>query len=278
MPSVYRVVFAAAQAALLAAIFCPLSSTTALANPMPWPMPIVELRGGHLAEFPPTSRAVKSKVPKKDLLATHHINKTSSNAASAAPMHRPSFGNATENFTARPRDTNINSLIDSINILNQHYSQAQGDAQNLKTYASQAKSGNTGPAFNQQSVSTLQSFHSNSEAFHTVFDQLGRNAGLANYDRSNELETQLKDLVNLHKVVLDSVDVLVTNIPVLGPLLGPIVYQIKCILDKVLDTVENVSDALLNALDPLLRPILGDYSTAVCDSALGLDLAGICLL
>ena len=45
--------------------------------------------------------------------------------------------------------------------------------------------------------------------------------GLANYDRTNDLETLLKNLVNLNKVVLSATSTTLGNIPIIGPVLGP---------------------------------------------------------
>lgn len=54
-----------------------------------------------------------------------------------------------------------------------------------------------------------------------VLGNLGADKGLANYDRSNTLETILKDVVNLDKDVLSSITVLVYNLPIVGKTLGP---------------------------------------------------------
>lgn len=54
-----------------------------------------------------------------------------------------------------------------------------------------------------------------------LLGDLGRDKGLANYDRSNDLETLLKHIVNLNKDTLSSVTDIVYEIPILGPILGP---------------------------------------------------------
>jgi hypothetical protein len=48
--------------------------------------------------------------------------------------------------------------------------------------------------------------------------------GLANYDSTNDLETLLKNVVNLNKNVLSATDVALGNLPVLGPVLGPCMW------------------------------------------------------
>lgn len=45
--------------------------------------------------------------------------------------------------------------------------------------------------------------------------------GLANYDKSNALETLLKNVVNANKDTLSSVTDLSYNLPVVGPTVGP---------------------------------------------------------
>lgn len=49
--------------------------------------------------------------------------------------------------------------------------------------------------------------------------------GLANYDDTNDLETLLKNTVDLNKNVLNAVDTAVYNLPILGPILGPSAFQ-----------------------------------------------------
>lgn len=61
--------------------------------------------------------------------------------------------------------------------------------------------------------------------FQTALAQTGSDKGLANYDRTNDLETLLKDTVDLTKDTLNAVDLLVHNIPILGPILDPSASQ-----------------------------------------------------
>lgn len=61
--------------------------------------------------------------------------------------------------------------------------------------------------------------------FQTALAKAGSDKGEANYDRTNGLETILKDTVNLNKNTLTAVSVIVYNIPVLGPILGPSASQ-----------------------------------------------------
>ena len=57
--------------------------------------------------------------------------------------------------------------------------------------------------------------------FQTALAKAGSDKGEANYDNTNDLETILKNTVNLNKNALSAVSVMVYNIPGLGPILGP---------------------------------------------------------
>lgn len=129
-----------------------------------------------------------------------------------------------------------------------------------------------------------------------ILGDLGRDKGLANYDRDNDLETLLKDIVNLNKDTLSSVTDIVYEVPLLGPILGPskcpqipagvhadsfpgtpVVGELKCIIDEVLNAVENTVDGLLNSLGVTgqWRGLRGDYVRALCRGRL--QLLGLCV-
>jgi hypothetical protein len=67
----------------------------------------------------------------------------------------------------------------------------------------------------------LTAFHTNSRGFKTTFDQLSAEKGLAFYDRHDDLETLLKNIVDLYKDVLRYVSELVDCIPGIGLVLDP---------------------------------------------------------
>lgn len=75
--------------------------------------------------------------------------------------------------------------------------------------------------FKTQSANEVTAFHSNLLGFQSVLQELGADKGLANYDRTNDLETLLKDLVNANKYLLKDIDDIVYDIPGLGSTLGP---------------------------------------------------------
>ena len=126
--------------------------------------------------------------------------------------------------------------------------------------------------FQRDAASELSGFSTNMLGFQTALAHAGSDKGLANYDPKIDLETLLKNTVNLNKNALTSVTVLVYNIPLLGPILDPsasqcslwlrvlklpfiaVVYDIKCLIDGILDVVENFTDAILNSDD--VKPLL----------------------
>jgi len=81
--------------------------------------------------------------------------------------------------------------------------------------------------FQRDCVAALTGFNTNVDSFQTALAGAassasgGSDKGLANYDKTNDLETLLKNLANLTKNVLSSIDALVYNLPVVGPILGP---------------------------------------------------------
>lgn len=169
----------------------------------------------------------------------------------------------------------------------------------LESYAAQAKSRGNDADFQQQTKDELTSYQNNQQGFQRALAQMGggggSDKGLANYDKNNDLETLLKNFVNLNKDTLSDIDKLVYSIPGLGPILGPseclstpsrsppslltfmlVVYEVKCILDAILDALEDITDALLNDLGPILEPVITDYQTESCRMA-SVKLGNICI-
>ena len=57
--------------------------------------------------------------------------------------------------------------------------------------------------------------------FNSLLRQLGANDGLTYYDKSDQLEVLLKNVVNALKDALESSSILVYRVPLLGQTLGP---------------------------------------------------------
>ena len=88
-------------------------------------------------------------------------------------------------------------------------------------YGRRARDSRGDPRFRDDATRELRGFRDNMDRTQGILGGLGRDKGLANYDRNNDLETLLKDIVNLNKDTLSSVTEIVYEIPILGPLLGP---------------------------------------------------------
>ncbi|KAI0655075.1 hypothetical protein C8Q70DRAFT_924100 [Cubamyces menziesii] len=174
------------------------------------------------------------------------------------------------------RDGDIDtSILNNINVLGNMYTAMSDHSSNLNQLATNPPTGGDAD-FNQRVLTEFTGFQDGLSSVQSILVELGADRGLANYDPNDELETLLKNIVNLVKDTLKTVDNLVYQVPLLGPLLGPIVYQVKCILDETLDAVENLTDALLNALQPLLVDVIGQAVTAAC--SYGLQLESLCLV
>ncbi|KAF5370214.1 hypothetical protein D9615_010067 [Tricholomella constricta] len=162
-----------------------------------------------------------------------------------------------------------------------YYKAARDNSRNLKKLAAQSGTMRVNdPDFQKKCVTQLNSFHANvlgQQAALSALDAEKRKPGkgLDNYDHTNDIETLIKNTVNLNKNTLNAVHVLVNNLPILGPILGPIVYDIKCFLDDILNFSENFLDATINGLQPLLKGLLGSTPTVACQS--GVLLLGLCI-
>jgi len=88
-------------------------------------------------------------------------------------------------------------------------------------YSRRARDSRNDPRFREDTARELRGFRDDMDRAQGLLGDLGRDKGLANYDRNNDLETLLKDIVNLNKDTLSSVTNIVYEIPLLGSTLGP---------------------------------------------------------
>ena len=88
-------------------------------------------------------------------------------------------------------------------------------------YRRRARDSRNDPRFREDAVRELRGFRDNMDRTQGLLGELGRDKGLANYDHNNDLETLLKDIVNLNKDTLSSVTHIVYELPLLGSTLGP---------------------------------------------------------
>jgi len=201
-----------------------------------------------------------------------------------------------------------------VNLLNTYYQEMRTQSRNLRMcplstrtpllvdclppgdYRGRARGSRNDPRFRDDASRELRGFRDNMGRAQGLLGDLGRDKGLANYDRNNDLETLLKDIVNLNKDTLSSVTEIVYEVPLLGPVLGPsecshistgihadsasgtlVVGELKCIIDEVLNAAENVVDGLLNTLGVTgqWRSLRGDYVSALCGA--NLQILGLCV-
>ncbi|KAL5534222.1 hypothetical protein ACEPAG_684 [Sanghuangporus baumii] len=247
----------------------PTAQASALALPAPYPMPFRNADyNNHLASLPHATRhnADKSRtttIPSKPN-RNGPVNISSVQHGYSARTYHQSLGISRRDFDL---------LLES---LGGHRDDAMANSLELQNMASQSASQDENDsAFQQDAASRFSSFSSSTQAFSSLFGQLAADKGLANYDKSNEVETMLKDVVNANKDALSAVTAMVYNIPDLGPILGPIVYEIKCILDDLLDVTENLTDGALNNLTPILAGLSGQAAGMTCAS--GFKLLGLCM-
>lgn len=164
--------------------------------------------------------------------------------------------------------------LDQFTLLNNHYHSARKNAATYKRLAAQSSSPSAAQdaEFQQKCATALNNFQLDILGIKEILETAGADRGLQNYDRQSDVQTTLKNVVNLNKDVLKATAILVDNLPVLGPILGPIVYQIKCLLELTLDAIENLTDGLMNStVAPLLRALLPMFVGAPdCDNKISI--------
>jgi len=254
MPSLTRALLVAAHATALVLLVGSPWVAPALASPVPAPLPLVASFADYVQRSDLVARLQDLTIP------VHDYTVSTTKIASS---------------TSEKRQTDDSSILDNLGLLSNYYTQINNNAGTMSNLASEASTQGDNADYQQQCLSTLSAFHSNLLGFQTTFAELAADKGLANYDENDEIETLLKEVINLCKNILSYTDELVYQIPGLGPILGPIVYDVKCILDDVLDAVENITDAILNAIEPLLQSLIGQATQTACDS--GIQIAGLCV-
>ena len=105
-------------------------------------------------------------------------------------------------------------------ILSSHL-QSLSDGLSPGDYSGRARNSRNDPRFRDDTIRELRGFRDNMGRTQGLLGDLGRDKGLANYNRNDRLQTLLKDLVNLNKDTLSAVAKIVYEIPLLGPVLGP---------------------------------------------------------
>ncbi|TCD71520.1 hypothetical protein EIP91_008901 [Steccherinum ochraceum] len=261
MPSPVRTLFVAFHFAALAAILifgATMTVVPVLASPIPMPLP--------------------SPMDSLDFVTPRALSNASDPLPAKAPGDKRQLG--LDGILPDLPRRDINTFIGDIKTLNTYYGQMNQHAASFQKLSRQASatsySQSGGSGFSQESATELSGFQNNLATFSSLLAQMGADKGLANYDKNNQIETILKNVVNLNKYTLNDVHTMIAGLPTVGPILGPIVYQIKCILDEVLNAVENLTDEILNEVEPLLVPVIKQATVTACDS--GLQILGLCIL
>ena len=217
-----------------------LTPAFALASPVSFPMPFMNADyGNHLASIPHATRRI---IPRYSYLhdpsehskavSSKHRHSAHTNSSSLRYHHTSRASYQTSRIVRRD---DMESLFEN---LSTHGNNAMSDSQDLRketffptgyklkssfaeNLASQSSSFNNVPNFQQNAVTKFSSFQTSIQAFVGILSQLAADKGLANYDKNDQLETLLKDVINATKNVLSAVYILIENDPTLGPLLGP---------------------------------------------------------
>ncbi|TBU35237.1 hypothetical protein BD311DRAFT_745810 [Dichomitus squalens] len=238
MPVLSRVIFFGFQAALLVSIGGPVSAPlSALATPLPFPMPLMP----HVADY-------ASRIPVRNYttVVQDPLEKESSVARRDMDPVIVDHASSFISSYARRQDDSLTALTAS--------------AAELDGLASQASTSGDDPVYQAQVLSAVTGYQTDLLGFRTLLGD--QEKGLANYDPNDPLEDALKAMINATKDALSSITTIVYGLPVLGPILGPVVYEIKCLLDQILDLTENLTDGLLNLLIPDLNVVIA-LATAI---------------
>ncbi|KAF8591848.1 hypothetical protein K439DRAFT_1626352 [Ramaria rubella] len=199
-------------------------------------------------------------------------------AAQAEKLGDPPRRTRVKHVVAQPQRRDLGGLANLDGYLND-LSLDNGNilaASNAYSTSAQNVRTNADDSSRQDALTNLLGFQHSLDPLVPLFSNIGADKGLANYQRSDQTETLLKDIINANKNVLSDTNDIVNKDPLLGPMLGPIVYDIKCILDELLDATENITDGLLNGLGPLLSPLISDATSTMCQS-MAPSVAGLCL-
>ncbi|KAM0748395.1 hypothetical protein T439DRAFT_358292 [Meredithblackwellia eburnea MCA 4105] len=165
------------------------------------------------------------------------------------------------------------SLLDLTGVLNgcsTGMTTHQAKIQQLANRAKRYKDSHMNSAFQNSVYQELKAYRGSAaglpglQQLDATLKPLGPDQGLANFDRNNDLEVLFRTMSTSFQDTLESINLVVFKLPVLGPVLGPILYDIKCIIDDILNIVQVILDGLLNQLSPQLTLVSGNYLVSIC--------------
>jgi hypothetical protein len=140
-----------------------------------------------------------------------HAAKAASAASSSDDDRLKKYYNAASMHSKNLRTSPLRILMVSLTIL---------FSESLAAQSSSVQDDDSGD-FHQQAASELTAFHTNMLGLQTLLTELGADKGLANDDRTDDLETLLKNVINVNKDTLSYVTTITYNLPLVGKTLGP---------------------------------------------------------
>ncbi|GAA5899181.1 hypothetical protein JCM5296_000359 [Sporobolomyces johnsonii] len=186
-----------------------------------------------------------------------------------------------DGLTGSTTDLPGSSVLGLVNIQSLLTTATSGMTTHQKKIASLAKKARTykdshmGTKFQNSVYQELKAYRGSAEGLpglkelDTALKPLGPDQGLGNFNRNDAIQVLLRTVNESTQNTLESTNLLVYYVPVLGPLVGPILYDIKCIIDDLLNAAQYNTDGLLNQLidKPGLELLSSKYATSYCTMA-----------
>ncbi|GAA5957612.1 hypothetical protein JCM21900_000767 [Sporobolomyces salmonicolor] len=186
-----------------------------------------------------------------------------------------------DGLTGSTSDLPGSSVLGLVNIQSLLTTATSGMTTHQKKIASLAKKARTykdshmGTKFQNSVYQELKAYRGSAESLpglkelDTALKPLGPDQGLGNFNRNDAVQVLLRTVNESTQNTLESTNLLVYYVPVLGPLVGPILYDIKCIIDDILNAAQYNTDGLLNQLidQPGLELLSSKYATSYCKMA-----------
>ncbi|GAA5862515.1 hypothetical protein JCM1840_004209 [Sporobolomyces johnsonii] len=186
-----------------------------------------------------------------------------------------------DGLTGSTTDLQGSSVLGLVNIQSLLTTATSGMTTHQKKIASLAKKARTykdshmGTKFQNSVYQELKAYRGSAEGLpglqelDTALKPLGPDQGLGNFNRNDAIQVLLRTVNESTQNTLESTNLLVYYVPVLGPLVGPILYDIKCIIDDLLNAAQYNTDGLLNQLidKPGLELLSSKYATSYCTMA-----------
>ncbi|GAA5972704.1 hypothetical protein JCM11641_002984 [Rhodosporidiobolus odoratus] len=168
---------------------------------------------------------------------------------------------------------NLVSLDAILGSLNLGATQMTEHEKNIKTMAAKArkyKKTRMSSAFQDSVYRELKAYRGSAQSLpglkelDAALRPLAGDQGLDNFNRDDPIQVAIRTINESAQNTLESINLIVFNLPVLGATLGPILYDIKCILEDLLNITQLQVDGLLNELTPELQGLTRNYRGSIC--------------